>query len=252
VARLDYDRAAGVYQATRTAPLERLDPWRTAIMRYLPAATTRVLDLGAGTGIWAAGLATWFDVGVIAIEPSAAMRREAAASRDRRVWYAGGRSEAIPVRTGSCGAAWLSTVIHHIEDLGAAASELRRVLEPGAPVLIRSSFPGRHDEILLFRFFAAAGRVASTFPTVDETVAAFVAAGFEEVALERVREASVSSLREFRERVATMRQADSTLAPLTDAEFAEGVAALDRAIVEGVEATPVGLDLLVLRAPARR
>jgi len=35
---------------------------------------------------------------------------------------------------------WLSLVIHHIPDLAGAAREIRRVLRPGAPVLIR---PGR-------------------------------------------------------------------------------------------------------------
>ncbi len=36
-------------------------------------------------------------------------------------------------------------VIHHIPDLGACAQELRRVLRPGGPILIRSAFPGRLD-----------------------------------------------------------------------------------------------------------
>ncbi|MCK9931696.1 hypothetical protein MXD62_31945 [Frankia sp. Mgl5] len=39
------------------------------------------------------------------------------------------------------------------------AAELRRVLRPAAPVLIRSAFPGRHEQVALFRFFPEAVRV---------------------------------------------------------------------------------------------
>jgi SAM-dependent methyltransferase len=38
----------------------------------------RVLDLGAGTGTWATALADWFDISVVAVEPSAAMRARSA------------------------------------------------------------------------------------------------------------------------------------------------------------------------------
>jgi hypothetical protein len=47
-------------------------------------------------------------------------------------------------------------VVHHIADLGVAARELRRVLRPGAPVLIRSAFAGRPEGIRLFRYFPEA------------------------------------------------------------------------------------------------
>jgi hypothetical protein len=62
-----------------------------------------VLDLGAGTGLFAAAIASWFDAEVVAVEPSAGMRR--------------------------------------------------------------SSFPGRHQGITLFRFLTGAGRIAAGFPT---------------------------------------------------------------------------------------
>jgi SAM-dependent methyltransferase len=57
-----------------------------------------------------------------------------------RVHLVGGRADGVPLRDGVAGAAWLSTVIHHVGDLDACANELRRVLAPGAPVLIRSAF----------------------------------------------------------------------------------------------------------------
>lgn len=86
--------------------------------------------------------------------------------------------ESLPLRAASCAAAWLSTVIHHIADLDAAARELRRVLRGDGPVLVRSAFPGREHGITLFRFFPGARRALARFPSVARVGEAFAAAGF--------------------------------------------------------------------------
>jgi ubiquinone/menaquinone biosynthesis C-methylase UbiE len=248
MARVDYDQMAASYDRGRMLSLEGLEGWRAALAAWLPPpGGLPVLDLGAGTGLFTAAIATWFQVGVVAVEPSAGMRRQAQQARSHaRVAYVGGRAERLPLRDGCCGAAWLSTVIHHLGDLPGCARELRRVRRAGSPVLIRSSFPGRHDGITLFRFFPGAGRIADTFPTVEATVAAFEAAGFAFQALQRVPQVSAPSLRASVERVRL--RADSTLQPLPDSEFAAGLAALERAAAAETTPTPVvdHLDLLVL------
>src|SRR5918911_742976 len=78
MSRIDYDGdIATVYDRGRAIPLDGLTAWRTALARYLPPASgLPVLDLGAGTGLFAVALAEWFGVEVIAVEP-AAMRRQA-------------------------------------------------------------------------------------------------------------------------------------------------------------------------------
>jgi len=249
MARVDYEQMAASYDRGRGMPLAALEGWRAALAAYLPAASGRpVLDLGAGTGLFAAAIATWFDAYVVAVEPSAAMRRRAQQVRPHpRVTYLGGRAERLPLGDGCCGGAWLSTVIHHLGDLAGCARELRRVLGPGGPVLIRGSFPGRHAGISLFRFFPGAGRIADTFPTVEATVAAFATAGFAFERLQPVPQVSAPSLRAAVERV--RQRADSTLRPLPDEEFAQGLAALERAAAAETTPTPVvdHLDLLVLR-----
>jgi ubiquinone/menaquinone biosynthesis C-methylase UbiE len=180
MARVDYDQMAARYDRGRALSLEGLEDWRTTLADWLPPPSgLPVLDLGAGTGLFATAIASWFDTRVVAVEPSAGMRRHARQVRAHAlVAYVGGEAERLPLRDDSCAAAWLSTVIHHIGDLHGCARELRRVLEPGGPVLIRSSFPGRHAGITLFRFFPGAGRIADAFPTVEATVAAFTPAGF--------------------------------------------------------------------------
>ena len=84
--------------------------------------------------------------------------------------------------------AWLSTVVHHLPDLRAAARELRRVLRPAAPVLIRSAFPGRHHGIGLFRYWPEAITALDTFPSVTRVRTVFAAAGFSYVTLQPVRQ----------------------------------------------------------------
>jgi hypothetical protein len=72
----------------------------------------------------------------------------------------------------------MTLVIHHIPDLEAAAREIRRVLRPGAPVLIRQAFPGRADRIELVRWFPETARTIDTYPTIEQACQAFATAGF--------------------------------------------------------------------------
>jgi SAM-dependent methyltransferase len=247
LARIDYERAAATFDRGRSYPLDVFDEWRVALAELLPAdGADPVLDVGAGTGIWSAAIARWFSTRVVAVEPSSAMLAEARTKRlPATVTLVAGAGEAIPFRQDACRAAWLSTVIHHLADLGACATELRRVLRPGGRVLIRSSFPGRQDEIPLFDFFPGARRVAETFPTVEQTERAFAAAGFAIVDLRRVHESRGADPDGLVARVAAMRTSDSTLVGLSDEEFADGMAALEQHVAEGQPIPPAGLDLLV-------
>jgi ubiquinone/menaquinone biosynthesis C-methylase UbiE len=254
MSRMDYDgRIATVYDRGRAVPLDGLTAWRTALAHYLPPESgLPVLDVGAGTGLFAVALAEWFGVDVIAVEAAAAMRCEALRKRQHpRVTYLAGHAAAIPVGDGQCGSAWLSTVIHHIPDLRACARELHRVLHPGERVLIRSAFPGRLDGITLFRFFPEARQIAESFPTIAATVEAFAAVGFAPEALESVSQVTADSLWTWCERVRL--RADSTLQPLPDAVFARRLAEAERAAAEERVARPVvdRLDLLVLRLGQR-
>jgi ubiquinone/menaquinone biosynthesis C-methylase UbiE len=167
---------------------------------------------------------------------------------------------ALPLPDDSADAAWLSLVIHHIPDLELAAREIRRVLRPGAPVLIRQGFPDRyeptgslkHDRIEIMRWFPETVRVANTFPSLVETCDAFAAAGFHQEALEQVRETYETSLADFLLQVDTLRHADTTLRSLTDDEFLRGKERLRRAVeTASPEPRSNWLDLLVLRSPRK-
>src|SRR5882757_2888675 len=112
-----------------------------------------VLDVGAGTAAFATAFHDWFGVHVLAVEPAAAMRTLIPSSAGVEVLE--GRGEALPVANGAADAAWLGSVLHHLDDLDAAALELRRAVKPGGPVLIRNTFPGRSGRDLRVRFLPA-------------------------------------------------------------------------------------------------
>ncbi len=199
-------------------------------------------------GMWSHLFAEWFDVAVVGVEPSSGMRRQALRKRSHsRVKYVGGEAEHLPLKDGACAAVWISMVVHHIPDLEAGAREIRRVLRPGGPVLIRNAFSGRHQDILWTRFFPSALQLAERrHPSVEATAETFSPAGFEKESLQRVTEVSSSNLREYAKRIET--RADSTLALISDEEFQRGLGELRRA-AESAPPSPVGavLDLLVLR-----
>jgi ubiquinone/menaquinone biosynthesis C-methylase UbiE len=209
-----------------------------------------LVDIGAGTGTFARAFRDWFDLSVVAVEPSAAMRDRIPPTPAIRVLA--GDASALPLPDGSADAAWLSLVIHHIPDLRGAAREIRRVLRPGAPVLIRQGFPGRLDRVELVRWFPETARAVDTFPAVGDICEAFAAAGFHQDALEQVRETYPNSLADLLGQVDTFRQADTTMRSLTEDEFLRGKERLRRAVrhaenTANPETRSNWLDLLVLR-----
>jgi SAM-dependent methyltransferase len=245
----DYERMAPRYDEGRALPLSSIDRWRVVLTPYISDPSHPVLDLGSGTGLWSEALATWFESQIVALEPSEAMRREAASKRLHRVSMVGGAAESIPLRDGSCSCAWLSTVLHHVTDVGACARELRRVLREDRPLLIRNSFGDRLDHVTWLRYFPAARRLASErWPSVDATVRAFAAEGFEFEALHSVPEQVAPDLAAYYDRISV--RANSTLTLIDDREFADGLAALRSAADERNSGAVVDhRDLLVLRCP---
>ena len=252
MARISYDeQTAAAFKAVREIPRDGLLEWRDAVGRHLrPTQGMTLVDIGAGTGAFASAFSDWFGISVLAVEPSAAMRDHIPRTPAIRVLE--GDASALPLPDDSADGAWLSLVIQHIPDLAAAAHEIRRVLRPGAPVLIRQGFPGRLNGIELVRWFPETARTANTFPSLEDTCEAFAAAGFRREALEEVRETRGSSLADFLVEVDTLRHADTTLRKLTEDEFLRGKERLRRAVRDaGGSTTPEPrsnwLDLLVLR-----
>jgi ubiquinone/menaquinone biosynthesis C-methylase UbiE len=95
------------------------------------ASARRFLDVGAGTGAFAARVARAHpSVEVIAVEPSATFGTIAETPLVR------GRAEALPVESASIDVAICLSSLRHVRDRPAALRELRRVVRPGGAAYV--------------------------------------------------------------------------------------------------------------------
>jgi ubiquinone/menaquinone biosynthesis C-methylase UbiE len=242
------------YDAGRTLTPDATATWRDVLSPHLRSGSLPVLDLGAGTARFSSHLGAWARSWVVAVEPAAAMRAQAAAKgHGRSVALVGGRAEALPLASGSVRAALLSNVVHHFDDLGLAAVELQRVVCPRGVVLVRGAL-GRDEgdrpydlDIYLFRYFPDAASVAASFPDRESVIGTFTAAGFALAEERQVTQVTAETLVEFAAMVRT--RADSTLAAINDDSYARGLDHLERDAAREPHAGPIEdtMSLIVFR-----
>lgn len=246
MAKLDYQTASRTYDRSRALAESDLAGWKQAVSRFVPEHGGRVLDLGAGTGVFSIALATWFDMDVLAIEPSSGMLEKARQFRaHEKVVYRAGDASKIPASDGTFDIAWLSTVIHHIGDLSGVSRELARTLKPEGLVMVRSGFPERAEGISLFRFFPEARKTLATFPSLSALEEAW-SPTFQLIHVEEVPQTTASDMMSYRKGFENdLRETDTTLSHLSSEEYAAGVSRIDVALQLPDAAKPV-IDHLTL------
>lgn len=218
-----------------------------------PGGGGQIADIGSGTGVFSGSLAEWFQANVMAVEPNAAMRKVAEATRpNARVQFVNGDASRIPARDHSFKIAWLSTVIHHIPSLSDAGHELSRVLNARGRVLVRSAFPERSAGIHLFQFFPEASQQLQTFPTI-ESLANEWASHFALAHVEDVPQVTAQSLVEFRSRFSgDRRKSDTTLSVLTEGQYKRGIERIDSEIVKREDLSEKVVDFITLAVFERK
>ena len=256
VKSIDYDkRLHKTYQRGRRLSDATLELWMETIAKYLPSQSRlTILDVGSGTGRFAPRLAERFAARVTGIEPSEKMRAIAEAENAHEaVEYVDGCAERLPAGNDTFDVAFLSMVIHHVNDIPAVAIELRRVLKPGGVLFIRNSFRNRLDSVRYYDYFPRGKELDSdALPSVESVERAFSANGFEELAFETVLQTTDESFRDYYERIKL--RALSTFERITEEEFQEGVARMQEDVVQKQEPSPVKeeIDLLVLKRSVRQ
>lgn len=126
----DYDRW---FEENRTAYHAEL----ARVRRLLPRPDSRAVEVGVGSGRFAAPLGI-----PLGIEPSLALGRMA---RRRGVEVIRGRAEWLPLRDGSCLSVLMVTVICFLGDPVRAFHEIRRVLAPCGTLVL--GFIEREGEV---------------------------------------------------------------------------------------------------------
>jgi ubiquinone/menaquinone biosynthesis C-methylase UbiE len=217
------------YAGGRALNDDVLEGWHAAVSQFAPPERSgqRVLDVGAGSGIFARAWPRWRQCEVVALEPAAAMRLEiVAGGLPEHVHIVAGRGERLPLQRASIHIAWLSTVVHHLASLDECASELRRVLTDDGVVLIRGLFADSGAPPGL-RFLPRWERALSAFPSTVKVEAIFSAYGFGLVGRTEVADSGPLTIGEAAGWIRHLRHADSFLARFTDDEIAAGLAAMD-------------------------
>lgn len=192
---------------------------RDALRRAGLEPGMRVVDVGVGTGLVASEAATLTGdpTLVVGVDPSVGMLANAKVPVGVRLLE--GRAEAIPLPDASADFLSMGYALRHVDDLGAAFNEFRRVLAPGGKlVLLEITKPEGKIAGALLRAYMGGfapliarlfGRTAKTVELYDyywatiaacvppaRILAALLAAGFTEV--ERYVELGVFS--EYRAR----------------------------------------------------
>ncbi|MGW5662761.1 class I SAM-dependent methyltransferase [Streptomyces sp. NPDC003758] len=248
---VDYSRRLFAGYARGRALTERTAAvWRAAFTRHAPPERPlTVLDLGCGVGRFTPLLAELFGGPVYGVEPADRMR--AVAETDNAhpaVTFLAGDAGAVPLGTDTCDLALLFLVFQHVPDRAAATAELARVLRPGGRVLLQSSFSGRLEERTWFRYFPRAREVEDAmFPTYEEVVAVFTAAGFALDGVDRVECEVAPSLAAYADKL--RHRAVPTFEYLDEDEIRAGFAALDADVTRAGDTGPVRepADLMVFR-----
>jgi ubiquinone/menaquinone biosynthesis C-methylase UbiE len=246
--RVDYDVVAERYQRGRHLSTAALNAWRDAVRPFLPRHDPVVLDVGAGTGIFARAWPTWGARKVLAVEPAPAMRGQTvAAGVPDGVSVIAGVAEALPLRDSTVDVAWLSAVVHHLTDLDRAAAELHRVLTVGGSVIVRGMFADRGDPGWL-RWAPGADRVRGVFPSTSRIAEVFGRHGLHAATTVDITERDDATGSEAAAWLRTMRNADTLLKAFTDAELADAAAVL--AGIGSAPIDPTKLAMVVLLRPS--
>jgi SAM-dependent methyltransferase len=223
---LDFDPRAAEYARHR-----KIHPGVLAelIESGLFAPETRVLDVGCGTGNYAAALAAATGCRISGVDPSARMLDLA---RDVAPWESlvPGRAESLPFADDSFDVVMSTDVIHHIGDRDAYFQESVRVLRPGGQLV---TVTDSHDDILHRRplsshFPETVDIELQRYPAVPQLLAEMARAGF---VMQRIIEVSHKyGLDDVR---AYCDQAFSSLLLIDDEAFRCGISRLEADLAQG-------------------
>lgn len=233
----NYDHLAEAYRRNR-----ELHP---QVLQYLldlirANATTRVLEIGCGTGNYISAIAAAKEAICAGVDPSREMLRIARSNpgspRHRRmsdtshVTFLHGTAEELPLPDRLQDLAFSVDVIHHVQNRKQAARELSRVLQPGGHgVIVTESEDDLRNRTPQVRYFPETLDVElRRYPTLDTIEAELAGAGFEVLARTSISvPQQVSDIAPFRDK------AFSSLHLIAEDAFARGLSRLEENLKKG-------------------
>jgi ubiquinone/menaquinone biosynthesis C-methylase UbiE len=224
----DFGRRAASYDELRPAD----ENWREvceALVREGGLAGRRVLDVGCGTGKFAAALSERAKVWGVDASPE---MLEVARSRAPRVRFKQASADALPFKDGWFERATMWLVVHLV-DRPRVFAEVRRVLA-GEGRLAIASFDPSYFGVFWFRdFFPSMEEIdRARFPTRADLERELPEAGFEAPGFTRLSQTATVSRERALERIRGRHIATFDLIP--EAEYEAGLARAERELPERV------------------
>jgi ubiquinone/menaquinone biosynthesis C-methylase UbiE len=157
IPEVDYDDASTSFDEGRSLSDTKEALWTDLFGQHLGLNTTsRLLDVGCGTGRFSLLAARQFRCAVVGIDPSLSMLAKAKAKCYNGNKWLLGQAEAIPFPDNVFDACLASQVVHHFQDRRQAFAEMYRVLRRGGRLGVRYSSHAQLRTILDYRFFPSA------------------------------------------------------------------------------------------------
>ena len=191
----------------------------------------RTLDVGCGTGAFAAALAKRGGK-VWGVDASPEMLAQAQA-KETRARFKEASAEALPFKDGWFERVVMRLSLHHL-DRPRALREAVRVLVPGGRLVVGTFDPHQFTDYWLNRFFPSIARIdGARFPDQASLESELGEAGFEAARTDRLSQQAQLSRAEALERIRC--RYISTLRAMDEAEFDRGLAAAEAQLPYEVE-----------------
>jgi SAM-dependent methyltransferase len=228
---LDFDPLAADYDRLRPAgrAWEELSERTLAVLGDF----RRLVDVGCGTGRFAAFAKARRGGRVWGVDPSPEMLRRARERPDAGgIGWKQASAERLPFTGGWFDAAHMHLVVHTLADRPAALTEIARVLMPGGRIAIATFAMEHFEGFFLNPYFPSIGPVdRARFPDPGVLAVELEEAGFRDAAVERISQPVSAEPHDVLERVRG--RYISTLHLLEPAEYADGLARLERDVAAG-------------------
>ncbi len=224
VDRINYDYLAKTFDKSRALSHAKKDLWlRLFELHFNLNKTSRVLDVGCGTGRFAALIAEHFQSAVVGIDPSPSMLAKAREKCLAEIDWLLGRAESLPFVDCTFDVCLASQVVHHFHDRQQAFAEIYRVLRSGGRIGVRGSSHAQLGTILDYRFFPSAIQIeCARLPDIPVIKSLMLSVGFSSVAEQSIWQELFKSTDDYLEKL--QNRYASVLTLISNEEYQAGLA----------------------------
>jgi len=175
--KTDYSQIADYYDEVRAPPAE---VWLSKIIEYGEInESSKVLDVGCGTGRFPLSIQSSKKPLICSLEPSIDMLKKAAVKDEsRKILWVQGDGQKLPFRDDFFDCVYMTLVIHHIEHKEIALREIYRTLKKGGNCVIMTNSHHRMKRHILRCFPGVIALDLKRFPTIPHLKSLMVKVGF--------------------------------------------------------------------------